>query len=981
MGSAGVTRNTGALGKQSRAQRRSLFLRLILPAILPLTTASAALFSGCVTADGRWRWDWATGHSASRSGSPAATSPVLQIERDSQGYDPEKGRIALAGAINETLTFELRIRLTSPIGRLNVTAAPLVADNGHTTLPPPRLYRLFPIRLSKWPGWHIRLVDPRERRPLMYDVVVPVDAPHAGFPANVDAGETVCLFGEFAIPDGTPGGTYSGQIGIYGSQGLAEEIHVRVTVWPFQLPAAEQPMLIAQVDHDALFRAHLAAHGIRHDPSDGLGGLANPRLRPGLQEVLHRTVELLRSHGVTPLFTGLHPPVTVEHDQTLTVDWKPFDDAFGVHWLNPQEPGPRSLSLYRLALDDGFPLSRGWSQMTGDGNTQFVEDYLRQWADHFARRGWLPHLHVDASPYRPAPTAPADNTSGCQRLVAFIKETVGQLTTRCDAHFNGTPQAVWNETANAPFERSVDIWCPPARFCDPAKSGSARTWVRPDDPPYSGTTSIYADEPDVRALTWQAVRYAVEAVDLGPINRWPDLERPQGAQTCIEFDNHSLIYPGAPYGLEQPVASMRLKWLRRGMDDMSYVLLLRRKGLEHVAESIMDALAPYAFIDAHRHYFGDPRSCGWARDPRLWEQARRIMADELLRDDGHAVAQSATATGEPMIRWRRFMSVARSVSAISEGVRIRPTRVEGIYRVECTVRIENRRRVPLEGHLSFAKLPAGWNALEPETVVGPIPPMGSRRLTLVATAERLVWGPDGLVHLPLLLRTKEGHTHHASARLACLMSNLRDHAPNVDGDLSDWTVGPGNVAAGFAPITGHSAPSNAMGGSANRTRCIVSHDRNMIYLGIYCAGGGGAESGAARGNSIRYDGPTPVEGDLVEVLIDPTNAATHDPADLLHIVVKRCGIAVLERGASAALPSRKREIWPAHVRYAVSTSDRGWAVEMAIPRDAVASDDPGSQIWGLNLTRFEDASQEYETWSGALRNAYDPASLGNLIIP
>jgi hypothetical protein len=563
----------------------------------------------------------------------------------------------------------------------------------------------------------------------------------------------------------------------------------------------------------------------------------------------------------------------------------------------------------------------------------------------------------------------------------MIKSASDRLETRCDAPFDGMPADIWRDAADTPFEQWIDIWSPPARYCNPDVGEETQIWVRCDDPPYSGTTSVYAQEPDIRVLAWQAARYDVDAVELGVVNRWPTAEVSPGAQDCVDFDHQGLIYPGGPYGLDRPVASMRLKWLRRGMQDVAYLTLLRRRGLEHVAQSIRDTLTPYAFIDAHRHYFGDPRACGWPRNAKLWELARRIMADELLSADGIVPAAGTDSASEPVLRWRQFMSAARSVSVIPEGVRVRPTRDAATMRVECAVRIENRRRVPLEGYLSFAKLPDSWNAQEPEIVMGPIPPMGTGRATLVATAETLAPGPNGLMHLPLLLRTKEGRTHHASARLALLTSNRTRGALVCDGDLADWSVGSGNVAAGFAPIAGYSGPSleEAGGNRFDRTRCAVNHDDGNVYLGIFCAGTRGELPDATRTNRIRYDGPTPTDGELIEVLIDPTNAGTHDPADLFHIVVKRSGVAVFERGVDMGLG--KGEVWPADIRYAVRDLNDAWVVELAIPRKVLEAGGPGTPIRGLNVTRFRPAPQTYTTWSGALRNAYDPASLGNLMIP
>ncbi len=949
--------------------------------LLVFGAAALTASNGCIAPDGRWQWEDSTGQRASGGTPSDSASTLIDIELSDSSNFAGSGHIALAGAVNETLTFELRIKPATSLDRLNVTASPLVAEHQTATLPPPRLYRCFPIKLSRWPGWHIRHVDPPQRRTHVFDVVVPASASVAGFPTRVDAGETVGLFGELTILEGTPEGTYTGQLSVHGSKGLATEIPLRVTVWPINLRDAGSILLVGGVDHDALFRNHLAAGGESLRTGGPLSGMANPQWRPQLQQVLAQTLDLLRSHGVTPLLTRFQPTITVEHDQTLAFDWVLFDEAFGVHGLNPRPGGPPVPGLFRLSLDEGLPFARQAAGITGRRSPPFVDQYLREWVDHFAARNWLPYLHVDTAPQRAGWGAYAFGAADYHRHATMVKAASDRLDTRCDDPFDGMPADVWRAATNTSFDQWIDIWSPPARYCDPGACEAAQIWVRCEDPPYSGTTSVYAREPDVRVLPWQAARYALGALELGTVNRWPKVESSPGPQECIEFDHHGLVFPGGPYGLDRPVASMRLKWLRRGMQDVAYLTLIRKRGLEHVAESILDTLTPYAFIDAHRHYFGDPRSRGWARNAKLWELARLIMADELLSADGLAPVTEIESMGEPMLRWRQFMSTARSVSVISEGVRVRPTRDVATVRVECAVRIENRRRIPLEGYLSFAKLPVRWSAQEPEVVIGPIAPMDTRRVTLVATAESLAWGPDGLVHLPLLFRTKEGRTYHASARLALLTSVRTAGKLTVDGDLSDWSVGSGNVAAGFAPIAGYSGPAleQGRGNKFDRTRCAVNHDDANVYLGIYCAGSGGERGDAPRTNKIRYDGPTPVEGELIEVLIDPTNAGTHDPADLFHVVVKRSGVAVFERGVG--LSPGGGEVWAADIRYAVRDADDAWVVELAIPRDAIEADERGPVMRGLNFTRFEQATQTYTTWSGALRNAYDPASLGNLLIP
>jgi hypothetical protein len=53
-----------------------------------------------------------------------------------------------------------------------------------------------------------------------------------------------------------------------------------------------------------------------------------------------------------------------------------------------------------------------------------------------------------------------------------------------------------------------------------------------------------------------------------------------------------LFYPGVPYGIDGPVASMRLKNLRDGMEDYEhFVLLEKRRGADAVRK-IVDRVAP-----------------------------------------------------------------------------------------------------------------------------------------------------------------------------------------------------------------------------------------------------------------------------------------------------------------------------------------------------------------------------------------------------
>lgn len=78
-----------------------------------------------------------------------------------------------------------------------------------------------------------------------------------------------------------------------------------------------------------------------------------------------------------------------------------------------------------------------------------------------------------------------------------------------------------------------------------------------------------------------------------------------------------LVYPGRQVGVPGVVPSMRLKYLRDGVDDYDYVELLKRKGEGASA------------LDLAREV--GPDWSNWTRDPEALEAARRALGEKLAR--------------------------------------------------------------------------------------------------------------------------------------------------------------------------------------------------------------------------------------------------------------------------------------------------------------------------------------------------------------
>jgi hypothetical protein len=78
-----------------------------------------------------------------------------------------------------------------------------------------------------------------------------------------------------------------------------------------------------------------------------------------------------------------------------------------------------------------------------------------------------------------------------------------------------------------------------------------------------------------------------------------------------------LIYPGSEVGVASVVPSMRLKWIRKGVEDYEYVAILKRMGRGEWANERISRAAK----DWH----------SWTKDTSVIESVRRELGDEIAR--------------------------------------------------------------------------------------------------------------------------------------------------------------------------------------------------------------------------------------------------------------------------------------------------------------------------------------------------------------
>lgn len=937
---------------------------------------------------------WVVEHVGDLQGGAAFLSPDASVS-------PRKAK--LWAAINETVGFLFAVRANqSPIEFPELRVAPLIASGARLDDSAFELFRVHAVSLDQFPGWHIRSIPPIRRQRAPLDVLVPLGAPRGGLPRALEPGVTYYFWADVSVPKGATAAAYTTSIQICAKDEPVSAVPVELTVLPLVLPDEAEPLAIAEVDHLGLFRHH-----IRSPASPSPMGFIDWRdlpYRSQYEALLASTLRILQRHRLTPVLHELSPPIRVSSRGDLNIDWSIYDSVVEPLLDGRAFSNRVPLRVWPMPLHAMFAARAADRAGWASGSEHLLKDYLAQCAAHFADKGWLQRAYALASSSSPASTEAIEAT---RRFAALARSADDRIAVAARLFPQDMGPYGWVGYQRAALDDDVRVWIPPAQFYDPQAlaaqrdrgpgdpgrpTGGRRAWLGVDRPPFSGSVSIFAPPSYTDVLSWQSRALGAEAMWLGCVNHWPTDPEASDPENCARFDANALLYPGRPFGLDEPVQTLRLKRLRESLQAAAYARLLEQHDLGHVATALQGSLVRDAGASAYRTHFADGRPIGWIDDHDAFELARRIMADEMSVAAESPRDENRSASLIRSVSWNSFMSMTRGVGLRADGARLRltgPPNKRGAE-VEAWLTIVNGTRVPLDATIAFADLPEGWLAeSEPERIES-LPPNQSRLIALSCQQDRSSLAEPRPAELYVELTPKDGAAVRTTVRLASLVAESIARSPAIDGDLSDWPPSTVNLASDFRLISGECAESADRREAvhpdcarpARRTFGFALRDKEFLYLAINAETKPNATAPVARRRSVRYEDMIPQDDeDLVEVLIDPLNGGTRSPGDLYHIVVKRSGVYLTEQGLAFDPPCGTRRNWPVDIDVATRALPDRWTAELRIPLAALGRGDARGEVWGLNITRWSAADQEFSTWSGAVGNAYDPLSLGNLILP
>jgi hypothetical protein len=506
-------------------------------------------------------------------------------------------------------------------------------------------------------------------------------------------------------------------------------------------------------------------------------------------------------------------------------------------------------------------------------------------------------------------------------------------------------------------------------------------WLRTDLPglvPYIGAGG---DERDVRLWAWLAfLRDASLILWNSALPRTDDPLQPAEPGNLVWF------YPGEWFGIDEPVPTVQLKWLRRAQQDYEYLWLSKQRG-EWINALLMARLVTKQ-VEIQPNQFADQTYAlmSGMTNPAAWSEAQRLLAESvLLREPGQPADElKRRKLNMSMLQWaqsqERPVLMGRSVhwffDAPSDsrqprewlGVRLGIDVYNGSDKTLAQNTLEWARPVPFE----VAPQPKAIEAL------------ATYRVQHVTMDARLnVNHPQPKERQPVELKFVDGfYKQETLLRLVLPVapSDRRRPGLNINGNLDDWEDADALEHGPLVQMYNRPALQRGELQRASTPSMIYSAwaDENF-YLAFRLGGTSTAPITSAR-NFVNYQFRRAWDEDLAQVLVQPVyNDNSIGP--VLHLVVKPTGGHWVERKADERTNLDPwKPVEGVGILYACTTND-DWRGEIRIPWKAITDPTRGRpRLLRFNFSQHKHATGESASWAGPVDFGRDDAFMGLLYL-
>ncbi|HEY3284403.1 MAG TPA: hypothetical protein VGN26_19205 [Armatimonadota bacterium] len=510
-----------------------------------------------------------------------------QYRRGSSVWDGKLKAVRLSGARGEFVAFQLCVEALQPPVRFTARLDGLRDVTGKA-LPGQRAL-LYSDWYVKDGDWYPELAVP---------VTGPLSLPDSA--NRIDGQRNRCLFVELFIPRDAPPGLHKASLAVDREGGRALEVPIEVTVRPFTLPA------------ELSFDVDLNAYG---PPGDAATELTFHRMAHE-----HRaTLDILGYNQAGAANPAYVPAIAGSGPSLHVTDWSAFDRRFGPYFDGSAfaglTRGPVPLKHAYLPLCEGWPsdLRKHYAyQPTTTAypdlvvehamkappieegfDEQFRQEFqavAREFARHFREKGWndttFEFFMNDKVDFKNPKQGGRGSSWWLLDEPAFRDDWLalrffGALflsAAREVVPANQAPRFIFRADVSRPqwqrdwLDGLVNLMCVSGELF----AKNERCMEMQSD--QGVRFRHYAEANPIKETNLTAVAWALKAYLAGAdgILPWNSLG---GEEAFTQPAPTALLVPGGKVGVSGPVASLRLKALRRGQQDVEYLhLLAARRG-------------------------------------------------------------------------------------------------------------------------------------------------------------------------------------------------------------------------------------------------------------------------------------------------------------------------------------------------------------------------------------------------------------------
>ncbi len=898
--------------------------------------------------------------------------------------------VSLSGAKNEWIGFTIQLANIPPvdgkrvhqlhIGALHQSVSGLQIGAEHV-----KVYQVLSMPIDMSRAGYVRHTGQAGSQRELPRALLPLPVTDGRLNLNLlrDRREPILLWIDLHLPPETRAGDYAGQIDIIesGAKFPITSLELSCDVYDFVLSDERHLNLVGQLDWDSLQRLFPDRF---EAITDRLLNRTDPKYADAVR-TLDQLMVLAQAHRTQLVVPRLQPTVKWPGGRLPQLNWEDYDSIVSP-WLSGQMFADRiPLGYWALPAVNGL--------FNYDLKSQ--TDYWALAASHFDQKDWL----MRSSVFLEKPTSGRANT---RESLSISAEAAAVLAAhpRIRVCVPLEDDQIQLATQSNPKLISIDSTSrlitanPGMVFLSPMQSwptGAVRPprWLRTDLVgliPYVGAGG---DERDVRLWAWMAsipLPPPPLGVDHGSVQfiRFPGV-LPKSSDPREPADPNDLIwfYPGSWFGVDEPVPTIQLKWLRQAQQDYEYLYLAKRRGDRLNAIYMARLLAKP--VELQPGQVPDPTYglMSGTADPQAWMQARNLLAQRiLLREPGQPIdKQQEFNLNLQTLRWSEPQERPVILGRITNwtwdalaGPSIHLRLGIDVYNASDST--------PADNSLEYTPpLPSGW-VVHPQAAK--VPTLGTyhvRRFALDAQLEpNRIHNTD---RTPVQITFTNGFTKRTSTPkmiLPVAASDRREGRLRIDGTLEDWSADDLIQDGPLLKLLDRPALQAQQVLPAAGSSSIYSGwaDENF-YLAFKVTGLSDSQSKFVR-NFLNYQFRRAWGEDLTQILIQAVYT-DNSLGPIVHIVCKPNGHWV-ERKMD---PKAFAEPWQAFegtgIRYAATMDGADWRGEVAIPWKTLSDTGKGVPVLlRFNFTQHRSDIGESASWAGPIDFGRDDAFTGVLYL-